>query len=263
MPLPPPTYEPEFSVASIVTGINIRSNLGSEESLRELGESLVARVLQPVGINLVDSVAHLVWGGRRVAASRLVGLKTLPAMVYRGLTDQQARIAAAIENLQREAMSEQDTYLFCAALEADGMSRKDIADAIRKSAATVTKYLSPNDSPPAAKEAFLAARITLGQVYKITTSPDPLATLALFQNGGTREQAERATRKPKTDLVRTKKILCPLPSGQVITVAGDEISLEDAIESLGEAVKLLKAAVAKGLNAKTAQSVWRDIAAAS
>jgi hypothetical protein len=62
--------------------------------------------------------------------------------------------------------------------------------------------------------------------------------------------------------VRTAKIKCPLPNGQIVTVAGNELSLEDAIESLSEAVKLMKAALAKGLNAKTAERVWKDVAAA-
>ena len=45
-------------------------------------------------------------------------------------------------------------------------------------------------------------------------------------------------------------------------MAGDGISLEEAIDAAGEAVKQMKAAVAKGLNAKTAMNVWKDVAAA-
>ena len=63
--------------------------------------------------------------------------------------------------------------------------------------------------------------------------------------------------------MRASKIKVPLVSGPVVTVSGDEITLEEAIEAAGEAVKQMRAAVAKGLNAKTAMNVWRDIAAAS
>ena len=49
--------------------------------------------------------------------------------------------------------------------------------------------------------------------------------------------------------------------GAIVTVAGDELSLEDAIEAASEAVKQMKSALAKGITAKSAMAYWKDVAA--
>jgi hypothetical protein len=118
-------------------------------------------------------------------------------------------------------------------------------------------------------EALRQNKIAISDAYEISKAVDrdgQLKLLALKKTGASREalaaqgRKQRAAEKPA---VRASKIKVPLVSGPVVTVSGDEITLEEAIEAAGEAVKQMKAAVAKGLNAKTAMNVWRDIAAAS
>ncbi len=48
----------------------------------------------------------------------------------------------------------------------------------------------------------------------------------------------------------------------MVTVAGEEISLDEAIDALKEAMKAMQKARDTGLDAKTAQAVWKDMAAA-
>jgi hypothetical protein len=126
----------------------------------------------------------------------------------------------------------------------------------------VTQYLALFDCQAEVIEAARAGKIGPTVWYAVSRSPDQLATLALKLNGATRDEVAKSVRKPKADAVRTAKIKCPLPSGQVVTVAGEGISLEEAVEALAEAAKAMKAALAKSLNAKTAMAYWRDIAAA-
>ena len=57
-------------------------------------------LLQPIEARLVDGHHEIVFGHRRVAAARLVGLQTIPAIV-RDLTDGQVVERIATENLQR------------------------------------------------------------------------------------------------------------------------------------------------------------------
>jgi hypothetical protein len=45
-------------------------------------------------------------------------------------------------------------------------------------------------------------------------------------------------------------------------VTGEAVSLEESLEVLQTAVKAVKKAIDTGLDAKTAQAVWRDMAAA-
>ncbi len=53
-----------------------------------------------------------------------------------------------------------------------------------------------------------------------------------------------------------------LSGGISIFIKGAGHDLELAIEKLGVAIKAMKTAVADGLDARTAQSVWRDKAKA-
>jgi len=46
-------------------------------------------------------------------------------------------------------------------------------------------------------------------------------------------------------------------------VTGQDVTLDEAIESLKEAIKAMTKARDTGLDAKTAQAVWRDVAKAS
>ena len=87
--------------------------------------------------------------------------------------------------------------------------------------------------------------------------------MRLFLNGETHEKAARKAKQPSVGAVRVEKIKCPLASGPVVTVAGEAVSLEDAIEALIEAQKALKWALGKGYTAKTAQAALKDMAAAS
>ena len=55
-----------------------------------------------------------------------------------------------------------------------------------------------------------------------------------------------------------KRIVCPLPSGISITAIGETLSLDDLIESLGQAQAAAKKAREQGLDAKTFAAVMKD-----
>ncbi|MFC4454043.1 ParB/RepB/Spo0J family partition protein [Deinococcus sonorensis] len=73
-----------------------------EARLAELAESIRAQgLLQPLLVRRAGDQFELVIGERRARAAQLAGLSEVPVQV-RELTDQQARLAATVENLQRE-----------------------------------------------------------------------------------------------------------------------------------------------------------------
>jgi len=53
-------------------------------------------------------------------------------------------------------------------------------------------------------------------------------------------------------------VRCQLPSGVQIVVSGEGVSLEDAIEALGEAIKEMKRARDLGYTAKTFAAAMKD-----
>src|SRR5687768_4334382 len=74
-----------------------------QESLKELAESIrIHGIIQPITVRrLAHNQYQLISGERRFQASRLAGLKNIPAYI-RSADDQQMLEMALIENIQRE-----------------------------------------------------------------------------------------------------------------------------------------------------------------
>lgn len=77
-----------------------------EASLFELAESIRScGVIQPLNVRkLDDNTYELISGERRLKASKLIGLKTVPAIVM-NIEEEKSAVIALIENLQRENLS--------------------------------------------------------------------------------------------------------------------------------------------------------------
>lgn len=216
---------------------------------------------------LVTSSGRILDGHRRVAVALKLGWTNIYAvMVDEDLTPEQISDFQTIHGFHSEGLSDYDkAHALKAKAESAGLNNKGLAEYFSIDPSEVTQLNSLFDCIPAVQE--MAAKGLLGRSkwYAISKSPDQEATLDLLRNGATRDELQRRSRKAKaasTPAVRASKIKVPLVSGPVVTVAGDEISLEEAIEAASEAIKQMKQAVAKGLNAKTAMNVWKDIAAA-
>ncbi len=75
-------------------------------SLTELAKSIkIHGVISPISVRLIGSYSYeLITGERRLRASRLAGLKTIPSIVI-NINDQESAIIAVIENLQRQNLN--------------------------------------------------------------------------------------------------------------------------------------------------------------
>ena len=106
-------------------------------------------------------------------------------------------------------------------------------------------------------------------------SDDQEETLRRVMEGATREEIDQSNRKAKAAPVApgdlAKKIkLPPVGKASVLIAAegkdaegkSEEISLEDALQAVMEAARQIKAAMAKGISARTAAAYFKDIAAA-
>jgi ParB/RepB/Spo0J family partition protein len=72
-----------------------------EQSIKQYG------VLEPIVVRPQGAKFAVVIGGRRVAASRALGLASVPAII-KELTDEEALIQSAVENIQRETLDPED-----------------------------------------------------------------------------------------------------------------------------------------------------------
>jgi len=80
--------------------------LFSEGPLFELAESIrVCGIIQPLNVRKIgENKYELISGERRLKASKLIGLKTVPAVIM-SVEEETSAVIALIENLQREDLS--------------------------------------------------------------------------------------------------------------------------------------------------------------
>jgi ParB family chromosome partitioning protein len=234
-----------------------------EAELRQLGESLKVKQLQPV---LARPDGTLIAGERRLRAATLVGLSELMVVISdEPMTESQLRVFQLTENVHRADLRDAEKWHACEELLRlnPGWSNKDLAAHLKLSESTVTKYLAPSRCIPEVQQALEAGRVGITAVYEISRAPAEQQgeLLHLKLSGASRDGLAERVRKQKRDAapqVRVKRIACPLPSGVSIVVTGAELSLDDLIEALAEAHKEARKAREQGLDAKTLSAVMRD-----
>ena len=235
----------------------------------ELNASVKAHgILVPL---LVMLNGMLLAGHRRLLAAKDNGLETVPVIVTdRLLSDSEVRVIQLTENMQRADLSGWDKYLGCSELMCMNQhwQMQDLAEHLGLDPSMCPRLLSPSKCTGEWQDALKAGKVKLSDTYAACKldKKDQAALLALKLSGASRdalEQAGRKTRAAATPAVRVSRLKLPLTGGATVTVAGDSITWDEAIESLKEAVKAFTKARDTGLDGKTAQAVWRDVAKAS
>lgn len=242
----------------------VRQQIPVEEAeLRRLGESLQVKQLQPV---LAKPTGELIAGERRLRAAQLVGLTELMVVITdEPISESELRIFQLTENIHRSDLTDSEKWRACEELLRlnPDWTNKDLAAHLKLSESTVTKYLSPSRCLPDVQQAIEAGQIGITTAYEISRVPadQQAELLQMTRNGASREVLSERIRKQKRTAVsptRSKRIICPLPSGVVVTASGAELSLDDMLDSLRTAQKEVLKAIDQGLDAKTFTAVMKD-----
>ena len=98
-------------------------------------------ILQPITVRETDKGYELVSGERRLRASRLAGMVTIPCIVV-DVTDLKSAVFSLIENLQRQNLGYFEEALAIARLMQEfGLSQEDAARRLGKAPSTVSNKL--------------------------------------------------------------------------------------------------------------------------
>ncbi len=140
-------------------------------------------VLQPlIVMPLPDGGFQLVAGQRRLEASRLAGLSTVPA-VLRTVTPQEQLELALIENLQRTDLNPLEAAGGYRQLAQDfGLSHEAIAERVGKSRAAVSNTLRLLKLPPSCRQAVADGVISEGHARALLALPTPEAQAAALES---------------------------------------------------------------------------------
>jgi len=264
-----------WSVSRLKHGPNIRSDLGSEDDLRRHARAVRKWQRTPL---LILPDGTVVDGNRTLAAARLEGIEELDCVVIdAGITPAEYKTIQWSAAVHRQDISAFDKATAIREIKADhpGMTSKQLADEVLNiDAALVTKHLALFDTIPAVQEAAKAGQIGFTVWYAISRAADQMAALQAALSGSSRDEIERRSRgngslhrtiqtaPPTVRLPRIKIPLATETATGTVTLAGENIDLDDAETLLKEAMKAVRDAKGKNLDTKTAQAVWRDVAKA-
>ena len=235
----------------------------SEQELRQLGESLKVRQLQPA-LALQDGT--LIAGERRYRAAFLVGLETLEVQIVEDRPDaSETTIWQLTENIHREDLTGFEKWHAAAELMRlnPQWALKDLAGHLHLGAPAITKILSPSKCSVAWQEALTVGKVTTGDCYAASglSESQQAELLQMKLSGASRDQIAQEGRKKRSEdkpTVRVNKVRCVLSSGVNVVVSGEGVSLEESIEALGEAIKEMKRARDLGYTAKTFAAAMKD-----
>lgn len=140
-----------------------------QQALQELADSIrVHGIIQPITVRrLAQDQYQLISGERRFQASKLAGLKSVPAYI-RSADDQQMLEMALIENIQRENLNAIEVALSYQRLITEcNLNQEALGDRVGKNRATVTNYLRLLKLPPDIQIAVRDNRISMGHARAI------------------------------------------------------------------------------------------------
>jgi ParB family chromosome partitioning protein len=181
-----------------------------DRALKELAASIKEKgVLQPVLLRRErDGAFSLIAGERRVRASGLAGLKTIPAIV-RDADPQDALEIALIENIQREALNPIETAQAMRELmKRFGLTQERLSEKVGMQRATVANYLRLLKLPDGVKDLISGGTLSMGHARALLSIEGASAQVAaarrIVAEGLSVRAAERLSmKKPAGQKKRT------------------------------------------------------------
>ncbi|MFN8357082.1 MAG: ParB/RepB/Spo0J family partition protein [Spirosomataceae bacterium] len=153
------------------------------EALQELADSIkVQGIIQPITVRKIDNNRYqLISGERRLQASKIAGLRSIPTYI-RTADDTQMLEMALIENIQRENLNAIEIALSYQRLITEcSLKQEELGERVGKNRTTVNNYIRLLKLPPMVQAALRDNKISMGHARAIINIDDPNVQLAIFQ----------------------------------------------------------------------------------
>ena len=188
-----------------------------ETALRELAQSIKEQgVIQPVTVRKLGyNKYQLISGERRLRASKMAGLKTIPVFI-RVANDEQMLELALIENIHRENLNAIEVAIsYQRLIDECNMTQEEVSEKVGKSRSSVANFLRLLKLPAEVQIAIRDGHISMGHARALININDKEEQLKLLQQiimeemnvRQTEEMAEKA--KGKADKERKQTNFIP------------------------------------------------------
>lgn len=156
----------------------------NEEALRELAESIrVQGLVQPIVVRPSAEGGRfiLILGERRLRASNMAGIDTIPAIVKR-VSEQQAAEMTVVENLQRQDLNcLEQAAAFANLSKQFQLTQEDIGKRVGLSRGVVSNYMRLLGLPSGVQEAIYGGRLTYSHARLLSRLSDDVQIWSLAQ----------------------------------------------------------------------------------
>lgn len=193
----------EIPIEDIYPNANQPRTHFDEKALQELAESIkVLGIIQPITVRKDGAKFEIISGERRYRASKMAGLKEIPAYV-RLVNDQELLEMALVENIQREDLDAIEVALtYQRLLEDIGLTQEALSQRVGKERSTITNSIRLLKLNPDVQQAIRNGDISAGHGRAILSLENPENQQALFKqivnNRLSVRQAEEAAKHFKS-----------------------------------------------------------------
>ncbi|MBA0885446.1 ParB/RepB/Spo0J family partition protein [Flavobacterium undicola] len=159
-----------------------RSNF-NEESLKELATSIKELgVIQPITVRKLDfNKYQLISGERRLRASKLIGLATVPAYI-RIANDNESLVMALVENIQRHDLDPIEIALsYQRLIDEIQLTQEQMSERVGKKRSTIANYLRLLKLDPIIQTGIRDGFISMGHGRAIINIEDLDAQTDIYQ----------------------------------------------------------------------------------
>ncbi|MBR5254156.1 MAG: ParB/RepB/Spo0J family partition protein [Bacteroidales bacterium] len=154
-----------------------------QTALEELAQSIKENgVIVPITVKKENDKYFLIAGERRYRASKIAGLKEIPAYI-KIATKQEVMEMALVENIQREDLNAIEIALSLKALiEECNITQEKMSERIGKSRSTITNHLRLLKLPADVQLALRNNKITMGHARSLISLEDEHAQISIVKD---------------------------------------------------------------------------------
>lgn len=229
----------EIPIEDIYPNANQPRTHFDEKALQELAESIkVLGIIQPITVRKDGAKFEIISGERRYRASKMAGLKEIPAYV-RLVNDQELLEMALVENIQREDLDAIEVALtYQRLLEEIGLTQEALSQRVGKERSTITNSIRLLKLNPDVQQAIRNGDISAGHGRAILSLENPEDQQALFKqivnNRLSVRQAEEAAKhfkSPKEISISKEQKTLPNNLRRAEKTLADTLALKVEIKS--------------------------------
>ena len=229
----------EIPIEDIYPNANQPRTHFDEKALQELAESIkVLGIIQPITVRKDGAKFEIISGERRYRASKMAGLKEIPAYV-RLVNDQELLEMALVENIQREDLDAIEVALtYQRLLEEIGLTQEALSQRVGKERSTITNSIRLLKLNPDVQQAIRNGDISAGHGRAILSLENSEDQQALFKqivnNRLSVRQAEEAAKhfkSPKEISISKKPKTLPNNLRRAEKTLADALALKVEIKS--------------------------------